>query len=223
MCGRFAQVLNRMILEVLYRLEVSRGLVPRYNIAPSQHALLLRLNPRDGTRGFAPLQWGLIPGWLRDDRCTNKPINARAETVEQKPFFREAFRCRRALIPASGYYEWKKENGKKQPYLIRNKDEHLFSMAALWERWEQEGRVRETFTVLTTAADGMLAELHDRMPLILPAETYDCWLHRDTPLPELQALLRPYPATDLIAYPVSTIVSNPLNDTPECIQPVSLR
>ncbi len=221
MCGRFAQVLSRIILQVLYRLEVSGELAPRYNIAPSQHALVLRLNPHDGTREVAPLQWGLIPGWVRDERSANKPINARAETVEQKPYFREAFLRRRALIPASGYYEWKKENEKKQPYLIRSKNEHPFSMAALWERWEQEGKVRETFAILTTAADGMLAELHDRMPLILPAETYDCWLHRDTPAAKLQALLQPYPATDLVTYPVSTIVNNPVNDTPECLQPVS--
>ena len=219
-CGRFVQVFSRTILQLLYGLEFSGEIAPRYNLAPSQHALVLRLNSRNGTREIARLKWGLVPAWVRDERSANKPINARAETVEQKPFFREAFRRRRALIPVSGYYEWKKEHGKKQPYLIGRKDEHPFSLAGLWERREQDGKVQETFTILTTAAAGLMTQIHERMPLIVSAESYDQWLDRNTPAAELQALLGPFSATELVVHPVSTIVNNPVNDTPQCIQPV---
>lgn len=217
MCGRFVQVLSRMILEMLYGVEVSGELVPRYNLAPSQHALVLRLNQEKGTKELASLQWGLLPHWVKDERGTKKPINARVETVEQKPFFRDAFRRRRALIPVNGYYEWKKENGKKQPYLIRCENEQPFSLAGLWE---QGAKGRETFTILTAPATGVVTAIHSRMPLVIPLSAYDHWLNSSNPLPELQNLLRAQTPPDLFAYPVSTIVNNPAHDCPECIQPI---
>ncbi|MEW5920813.1 MAG: SOS response-associated peptidase [Bacillota bacterium] len=218
MCGRFAQVLSRKILELLYRLENIAEMEPRYNIAPSQHALVLRTSPQGGKRELSRLQWGLIPAWVREERSANKPINARVETVELKPSFLEAFRQRRALIPASGYYEWQKMGGKKQPYFIHSKDERPLSLAGIWEKWERGGQTRETFAILTVAACGRMAELHNRMPLILPERAFDRWLAGDTGPAELQEMLRPFPEVELAAYPVSPLVNNPANDSPACLQ-----
>ena len=220
MCGRFVQVLSRVILNMLYRLEVKGDFVPRYNLAPSQYAWVLRTNPLNGNREILPLQWGLVPAWVKDEDRVNKPINARVETVGQKPFFRNAFQRRRALIPANGYYEWMKVNGKKQPYLIRRKDERPFSMAGLWERREKEGSIHDTFAILTTTAKLPVKEIHHRMPLILPEEIYNRWLDPGTPPGELQGLVHPFPVTDLLAYPVSPLVNKPVNDSPECIRPL---
>lgn len=220
MCGRFVQVLSHVILNMLYRLEVKGDFVPRYNLAPSQHAWVLRTNPLNGDREILLLKWGLVPPWIKDEARVSKPINARVETVGQNPFFRNAFQRRRALIPANGYYEWKKVNGKKQPYLIRRKDERPFSMAGLWERRENERNTHGTFTIITTAAIAPVKAIHHRMPLILSEEIYNRWLDPDTPPGELQDLIHPFPATGLITYPVSPLVNKPSNDSPECIRPL---
>lgn len=218
MCGRFAQVLSRRILELLYRLDYMMEPEPRYNLAPSQQALVVRAGPQQGKRELVRLQWGLIPSWTRDERGGNKPINARAETVALKPSFRQALQQRRAIIPASGYYEWQQVGGKKQPYYIHGKDERPLSLAAIWERWERGDILKETFAIITTAAQGSMAELHNRMPLILPERAFDRWLAGDTGGAELQELLQPFPAEELTAYPVSPLVNNPSHDSPQCLQ-----
>ena len=220
MCGRFVQAFSLNILATLYMLENIMTIEPRYNLAPSQYALAVRMDPQQGKRELARLQWGLIPSWTKEERGANKPINARAETVSSKPSFREAFRERRALIPASGYYEWQQAGGKKQPYYIHGRDGRLLSLGGIWERWEQGGVVRETFAVITTAAQGRMAKLHNRMPLILPEPAFERWLAGDTEPAELQELLQPFPEVGLDAYPVSPLVNNPANDSPACVQRV---
>ncbi len=223
MCGRFAQVLNPRVLDLLYRLNNLPELEPCYNLAPSRYALAVRERGPGGSRELVRLQWGFIPAWVPEKKTTAGPINARAETVMVKPYFRRALRQRRALIPASGYYEWRQVGGKKQPYYIRDRDNRLLSLAALWERWEREGVLKETFALITTAARGSLAELHHRMPLILPEEAVDPWLAGNTGAAELQELLQLYPAAgELTFYPVSPLVNNPLYDSPACLEPLSL-
>lgn len=218
MCGRFVQALSFNILAALYMLDNLMVIEPRYNLAPSQHALVVRLNPQQGNRELVRLQWGLIPSWAREERGANKPINARAETISLKPSFRAAFRERRALIPASGYYEWQQTGGRKQPYYVHSRDERPLSLGGIWERWEQGGVIRETFAIITTAAPGRMGELHNRMPLILPEPAFERWLAGGTGPEELQKLLQPFPEDELEIYPVSPLVNNPANDSPACVQ-----
>lgn len=151
-------------------------------------------------------------------------INARAETLTQKPAFRSAFARRRCLIPADGFYEWQVVQGRKQPYVIRRKDEGPFAFAGLWERWEGAARIIESCTIITTTANELLRPLHDRMPVMLDEDDYDCWLDSSTGNPTvLQPLLKPYEPDKLAAYPVSTRVNSPENDEAECIAPLAQR
>ncbi len=167
---------------------------------------------------MAWFHWGLVPRWADDPAIGNRLINARAETAATKPSFRDAFRRRRCLIPADGFYEWKRQGGGKQPYYIRLEDDRPFAFAGLWERWEKAGAVIESCTILTTDANELLMPLHNRMPAILDREQFDRWL--DPTIEDakvLQPLLGPYPAERMIAYPVSTVVNSPRHDVAECI------
>ncbi len=199
-------------------------LPPRYNIAPSQPVAVIRLRPdaNNQQRELTMMRWGLIPSWATDLTIGNRLINARSESVLEKPAFRAAMRRRRCLIPADGFYEWRKTAGGKQPYFVGMRDGRLFAFAGLWESWEgADHSYLESCTLLTTTANKLVADIHDRMPVILPSEAYGPWLDPAVPPAQAVALLEPFPAEQMTAYPVGTLVNNPQNDRPECIVPVA--
>lgn len=222
MCGRFTLFEADAILSKDFGAPIAFGLTPRYNIAPSQPILAVRTSTGNGGREAVFLRWGLIPHWAKDPSIGNRMINARAETVAEKPSFRDAFRKRRCLVPASGFYEWKKAERKKQPYYIRMKDGHPLAFAGLWERWESTpGETVETCTILTTTPNDLMGQLHDRMPVILSSSDYALWLDSgNTEQDRLKSLLRPYPDREMEAFPVGVIVNNPKIDDSSCISPV---
>jgi putative SOS response-associated peptidase YedK len=221
MCGRFSQSSSAAAISAVFGVETS-DIPPRYNIAPTQSvAAILQLPSNQPHLHW--LRWGLIPSWAKDPKIGSKLINARAETVAQKPSFRSAFRHRRCLIPADGFYEWQQIEGsrQKQPYFIGLQDEGLFAFAGLYERWESpDGDVLETCTIVTTTANELVEPIHSRMPVLLAPQDYNLWLDPSFDKSErLQALLDPYPAAQMKAYPVSSVVNSPKNDSPECKQP----
>lgn len=219
MCGRFTHRLTWRELVALYRL--TDGPPPfelrdRYNVAPSQRVPVIR--ERAGAREAAQLRWGFIPSWAKEAAIGYKMINARAETVATSPSFRSAIKARRCIVPASGFYEWQKVDKGKQPFLIEAKDGSPLSLAGLWERWERGPEPVETFTIITTTPNELVAPIHDRMPVILEPAAFDAWLVPEAS-PIAQALLQPYPAERLRARPVSTRVNSPKNDDPSVIEP----
>ncbi len=196
-------------------------LKPRYNIAPTQPAPVVRIRPGGTSREFDHLHWGLIPGWAKDPSIGNRMINARSETVTAKPAFRNAFRNRRCLVVADGFYEWKKTGTRKQPYVIRMCDGSPFAFAGLWEHWESaEGEAIDSCALLTTQPNELVGEVHDRMPVILRPSDFDLWLDPSMNKPEkLEPLLRAYPANKMTTFAVSTRVNSPTRDDPACIEP----
>jgi putative SOS response-associated peptidase YedK len=192
-------------------------LFPRYNIAPTQEVLAVRQPDASGPEA-AWLRWGLVPSWSHAPH--GGMINARAETLARQPSFRAAFRKRRCLVLADGFYEWKATNGGKQPYYLRLADGSPFAFAGISERAEVDGKHLESCAIVTTDANELVRPLHDRMPVILAREDFSLWLdpnrHGDA---ELQALLRPFPSSAMTAYPVSTRVNSPRHDAPDCIEP----
>ncbi len=219
MCGRFTLFEPDKILSKEFGVSLSFGLAPRYNIAPSQRILAVRVAPTTGQREFAMTRWGLIPHWAKDTSIGNRLINARSETVAEKPAFRRAFRERRCLVPADGFYEWKQEAKGKRPFYVRMRDARPFAFAGLWERWEGiAGEAVETCAILTTAANTILSPVHDRMPVILPPEAYSQWLDPSARSPKLLSpLLHPFPDNAMEAFPVDTFVNNPKMEDPRCI------
>jgi len=194
---------------------------PRYNIAPPQDEVAIRVD--EGQRRMVLLNWGLIPFWAKDRKIGYKTINARAETAHKTPSFRAAFRSRRCLIPASGYFEWDKKAATKQPYFIHRADDNPIAFAGLWEHWEDQGgnEVVESCTILTTNAAEPVAQLHDRMPVILEPEDFDLWLDtQEGHIERLQELLRPAAPGVLAMYPVSRYVNKAGNEGARCIEPV---
>jgi len=222
MCGRFSLGASATKLAELFDLTEVPNWAPRYNIAPTQELLVVVKAPEYPDRQVRRHRWGLIPSWAKDRGIGNQLINAQAETVPTKPAFRAAFRKRRCLVPADGFYEWAQQGGQKQPYYIRLRDGGPFAIAGLWEHWEgPEGRAVDSCTLLTIGANDLIGEFHHRMPVILDSRDYDLWLDPNVQDAErLQPLLCPYPADAMAAYPVSTRVNNPANDTPDCIAPV---
>lgn len=220
MCGRFALATEKKILEMLYQLEIGIDLPPRYNIAPSQNILALRRSPQHGKRELTNLKWGLVPFWAKDASIGSRMINARSETAAEKPSFREAFKKRRLLIPAGGFFEWKKDGGTRQPYYIYQKNEQPFSLAGLWERWEKGEEPLESCTILTTKSNTLIASLHERMPVIISPQDYEKWLDPQTDSAVISGLLKPYPPEEMAAHPVSPAVNKPTNNSPELIEPL---
>jgi putative SOS response-associated peptidase YedK len=215
MCGRFTQAYSwREVHEALSLIGPALNLEPRYNVAPSQDAAVVRLD--DEGRRLAMLHWGLIPFWAKDEKIGYRTINARCEGIESKPAFREAFRHRRCLIPADGFYEWTGPKGDRQPYRITMKGGGLFAFAGLWERWEKGAEPVESFTIITCPAEELIDGLHDRMPVIVPPNNYDAWLAGSAGT----ELLKPYPADEMKAYPVSRAVGNTRHDDASLIEPV---
>ena len=222
MCGRFTLFEADKILSREFGVSGISPLSPRYNIAPSQPVAAVRAAPAGTGRELALLRWGLIPSWSKDPAIGNRLINARAETAREKPSFRNAFRRHRCLIPASGFYEWLRWERGKQPYFVRMRDGRPFAFAGLWDRWESpdEGAI-ETCTILTTAANAVLAPIHDRMPVILPPGEYDRWLDPALQDPDsLTPLLVPFPPEEMLAFPVSPRVNAPSTDDEGCIAPL---
>lgn len=186
----------------------------------SQQIATVRLAPNN-SRELAFLRWGLVPSWADDPAIGYKMINARGETVATKPSFRKAFKARRCLVVADGFYEWQKTDGKKQPHYIRLKHDGPFAFAGLWEHWGRDGTEIDSCTIITTDANELMAPIHNRMPVILAPTDYDVWLDPAVEEVErLQPLLRPFPAGEMTAYPVSTVVNSPRNETEECVAAV---
>lgn len=192
--------------------------VPRYNVAPGQEIAVVRQDAAQPVRRLSPMRWGLIPSWVEDPSVGYKMINARSETVATMPAFREPFRLRRCLIPADGFYEWRREGKSKLPFCFTLADESVFAFAGIWERWKNpQDRWIKSCSILTTTANELTRDIHDRMPVILPREVYDLWLDPGfTELSELQPLLKPYPAESMRRYPVSQRVNQVKNDDVEC-------
>jgi len=220
MCGRYSLYLTYRDLLEIFGLEEDGSFGPRFNIAPSQDIPAIR---RDGQeRRLALLHWGLIPSWARDAKIAYRTINARAETAHKMPSFRAAFRQRRCLIPASGFFEWKREGKTKQPFHIRRRDGQPMAFAGLWEQWgdPKDEAVIESCSILTTRANREVSRIHDRMPVILEPGDFDLWLDPQEHLVEkLQTLLRPAADGRLILEPVSSYVNNPRNEGEKCLEP----
>lgn len=221
MCGRYMITSSVEALRQLFHFEERPNLAPRYNVAPTQAVPIVRRSD-DGGRQLAMARWGLVPFWAKDLKVGYRMINARAETVAEKPAFRAAFKARRCLIPADGFYEWKAEAGGKQPYLIRLESSEPFAFAGLWERWTEpeSGERIESCAIIVTSANELVARVHDRMPVILAPNDHDPWLYGESERDDLQQLLAPYPAEAMTACPVSKAVNSPKNDGPELIEPV---
>ena len=218
MCGRFR--LSRTDKQIAEHFDIAEEIEwsPRYNIAPAQPVAVVRQNPERPVRQFSVIRWGLIPFWATDANIGYKMINARAETVAEKPAYREPFKSRRCLIPADGFYEWKKEGKAKQPFHFGMVDDSIFAFAGMWDRWKNPlGEVIDTCSILTTTPNALLADIHDRMPVILPVENYDLWLDPGFKITDdLRELLRPYEPSLMKRHPVSTRVNLVKNDDPEC-------
>lgn len=222
MCGRFTLATEKHEIAEQFSLFDVPELEPRYNIAPTQLVVAARIISEGPTREITHLRWGLIPSWADDPKIGSRLINARAETVAEKPAFRAAYRKRRCLVLADGFFEWQKTGSKKQPYYFRLHDGVPFAFAGLWEYWEREESRIESCTILTTAANDLLRSVHDRMPVILHPADYEQWLDpANQTAAGLATLLRPFPATAMIARPVSTNVNNARHDAPNCIAPLS--
>lgn len=214
-------------MKELFGFENLPNLPPRFNVAPTQPVAIVR-QPESGSRELASLRWGLIPHWAKDASMASKMINARAETVDDKPVFREAFARRRCLVPVDGFYEWRMEDGKKQPFRIGMKGGDLFAFAGLYEGWEatedaanwSKGELIETFTIITTTANEKLQPIHARMPVILPPDDYEKWLSPANDSASLKQMLRPYPAEPMAFYRVGMAVNNVRNDGPDVIEPL---
>jgi putative SOS response-associated peptidase YedK len=222
MCGRFALTSSAPRLARLLGLYGPTEVAPRYNIAPTQSIPAVR-ETGSGTREWVNLHWGLIPPWAKETRGAYRMINARAESLAQRPAFRSAFRRRRCLIPASGFYEWRQGPGRKQPWYVTRRDEEPFAFAGLWERWRgPDAQVVESCTVITTEANPLVKTIHDRMPVILDPEDFAPWLslgQQDTTV--LAGLLRGWPEQPFRAFPVSTRVNDARIDDAACVEPLA--
>jgi putative SOS response-associated peptidase YedK len=223
MCGRFALTIDSADLQEAFpEFTFPQESAPRYNIAPSQPILAL---PNDGTNQVGFFVWGLIPSWARDRSIGNRMINARAETLAEKPAFRSAYKYHRCLIFADGFFEWQARPGSKSklPYFIRLKSGAPFAFAGLWDRWQAaDGSDLLTTAIITTQPNEIMASIHNRMPVILQPDTYTQWIDTAAQTPNrLQNLLVPYPAREMDTHPVSTLVNSPANDRVECVLPVS--
>ncbi len=222
MCGRYTlSVPLSNLVDSFDVLPPEFEYAPRFNIAPTQDAPVIAQD--DAGRRMGLLRWGLIPSWAKDPALGSRMINARSETVAEKPAYRSAFRRRRCLVPADGFFEWKREGevktGPNTPFWIHRVDREPFVMAGLWEKWVPKGSPPVfTFSILTTEAAPVIREIHPRMPVILPRDAHDLWLDSSTSESELLALLGPH-EEGLQAYPVSTLVNSPRNDVRECIDP----
>jgi putative SOS response-associated peptidase YedK len=228
MCGRFTLRTPLTILAEQFQFDLDAAMAdigPRFNIAPTQTVLAVRQLEQGSRRELARLFWGLIPSWAKDSKMAYGTINARADTVATKPTFRSAFKSRRCLVLADGYYEWQTEGKKKQPFLFEVDGGKPFAFAGLWEWWRDRSQPESPSLEscsLVTAANEVGGPVHDRMPVILDERDYDAWLDpANSDTAGLQKLLRSFPADRMTARPVSTYVSNSRNQGPDCVAPAS--
>ncbi|MCS6903066.1 MAG: SOS response-associated peptidase [Candidatus Bipolaricaulota bacterium] len=221
MCGRFTLTLRAEQLEARFGVQLSALYQPRYNIAPT-HEILALVSDAQGRR-LERFRWGLIPHWAKDPKIAQRLINARAETLWEKPSFREAVKRRRCLILADGFYEWRQTpQGKKTPIYVRLKSQEPFGFAGLWETWNSpDGQTVKTCTIVTTEPNELIKPIHQRMPVIVPRDFEELWLDPSSKArAELERVLRPYRAEELELFDVSSAVNSPTHDGPECIAPV---
>ncbi len=221
MCGRFTLTVDPAELKDAFSdYDFPAQFAPRFNIAPSQPVLAI---PNDGQNRADFFVWGLIPSWAKDPSIGSRLINARGETLAEKPSFRGGFKYKRCLILADGFYEWKTQPGTKVkiPHFIHMKDRQPFAFAGLWDEWNSpDGSLVRSCTIVTTEPNELMASIHNRMPVILPPDAYEQWIDPAVRTPDsLQPLIRPYPAKEMAAYPVSTLVNSPKNDLAECVVP----
>ena len=225
MCGRIVQASGPLHLAIVDGLDVrddrTSNVPRRYNGAPSQHLLVIRENHRTGERSLDLLTWGLIPNWCQDPTGGRKPINAKAETIADKPTFRDAYRLRRCIVPVDGFFEWQAMKGGKQPYAIAMKDGSPFGLAGLWENWKNPATHEwiRTFTIITVPSNDLVSRIHDRMPAILDRRDYDRWLGKEA---DPHDLLVTYPSEPMRMWPISRRVNRPENDDPAILEPVDL-
>jgi putative SOS response-associated peptidase YedK len=225
MCGRFRLSRRKQVVtERFDAISDEPEWEPRYNIAPTQSVAVIRRNPKNPIRELSLMRWGLIPSWAKDSPAAASMINARSETAGTKRAFADALKLRRCLIPADGFYEWKQIGTSKQPFCFQVNDGELFAFAGLWEVWkDKNGTWLKTCTILTTTPNAVTSPIHDRMPVILDRESHDLWL--DPGMKNVAAvcdLLKPYDASRMHAYPVSSRVNHAANDDEECSRPVAL-
>lgn len=223
MCGRYALKLFRQDMEAIFA--VIRSLEnwepkPSYNVFPTKSMPVVRLDSQ-GKRELVSMRWGLLPSWCKGPKNSPQLHNARSDSVAVKPSFRSAFKQRRCLVPASGFYEWETFRPEaKQPHLIKMRSDQPFAMAGIWETWhDEQGKGIESYSIITTEPNSLIATFHDRMPVILSRDDWDEWLANTTPADELHALLRPYPESEMEEYKVSRAVNTPANDSPKCLEP----
>ena len=222
MCGRYSLTVTPDELCRLFGIDNKLNLRPRFNVAPTQAAPVVRKTR--GERKMDMLRWGLIPSWSKDAAIASKLINARGETVAEKPSFRSAYESRRCLVPVDGFYEWRTEGGKKQPFRIGFREGKPFAFAGLWESWtvpeglEDTGDTVETFTIVTTNANPKLVPIHHRMPVIVDPTDYELWLEGGSD--EANAVIKPFSQDDMAFYRVSTRVNNVRNDDEACVEPL---
>ncbi len=225
MCGRFVSKAKKAEIEKEFKLKVDNKnfTEPRYNIAPTQQ--IAAIVQTENLREISSLKWGLVPSWAKDDSIGSKLINARAETLSEKPSFREAFRSRRCIIPASGFYEWQKTaKGAKQPFYFYFKEKEVFGFAGLYEKWldRHSGELLETCAIITTEANEVIKPVHERMPVILKSESYEQWLDpREKDMSVLQKLLVPYAPDEMTTHAVSRAVNIATADSMELVVPVN--
>jgi putative SOS response-associated peptidase YedK len=223
MCGRYRLTAKERYLRDHFGIEEDLSWTPRWNIAPTQPVPIIRQDTANARRSFNLVRWGLIPSWASDASIATKTINAMSETAAEKPAFRDALRLRRCLVPADGFYDWQSIGPKhKQPFSIGMADDSLFAFAGLWEHWsDRSGEILETCTILTTKPNPMLADVHDRMPVILTPKHYDLWLDSKVNNPSFLAdCFKPFDPALMKKYPVGTRVNRPENDDAECAQEV---
>ncbi len=222
MCGRFTLFASPAVIQEAFDLaEAPVGLTPRYNIAPTQPVAVIANDA--AARRLQFMRWGLIPSWAKDPEIGSRLINARAETLAEKPSFRTALRRRRCLIVADGFYEWRKDDGGKTPFYIYLRSQQPFAFAGLWDVWQApDGGVIPTCTIITTGPNSLLAALHDRMPVILPPDAYAHWLDPALQTPaDVASLLISFPAAEMMLRQVARTVNSPHNDSAACIEPVA--
>ena len=222
MCGRFTLTADpKKLAEAFAEFKPPPEISPRYNIAPSQPVAGVANNGQHQVEFF---KWGLVPSWAKDPAIGNRMINARGETLAEKPSFKLAYRRRRCLILADGFYEWRRNPDKsKTPMYVQLESREPFALAGLWESWHSPADdTILSCTIITTQPNEFMANIHNRMPVILPRHSFSRWLEPAEQRPDqLDDLLVPYPAAEMTAYPVSTVVNNPRNDTPDCITPLA--
>jgi len=218
MCGRFVSRDQAAVERYFNVMPRQFRFTDRFNVAPTQDVPVVRLI--DGERVMTHMHWGLIPCWAKDRKIAYKTINARAETVATKPAFRAAYKARRCLIPASGFYEWKRDIAPKVPHFFHKPDDEPLGFAGIWETWKRDEETLESCSIVTTQANDMMAELHNRMPVILDAQDFDWWMAGD--VREVGQLLKPCPSAWLDAYPISREVNNARNQGPALIERLAL-